>query len=407
MINCVASKLKNLFIHKRVPATVKHEVSKDHLSNLPEDPGIHLVVKACAKWLTYAQDNSSSFDGGVARHYSLIDGWGESYPETTGYIVPTMIQLSNELGDDVYLKRAQRMLDWLVSIQMPGGGFQGGTINAEPVVPVTFNTGQILLGLVSGFCTFGFERYAEAMHKAAVFLRDSLDPDGCWRKHSTPFAKPGEKTYETHVAWGLFEAERVSSGLGYAEAGIRQVDWALTKQYPNGWVEDCCLEDKSAPLTHTLGYFLRGVLEAYSYNQDEKFLNASKRTAEALIHVQREDGALPGRLRHDWSPAVKWTCITGNSQIAECWLKLYEWTGEKKYLRSAQKINSFVRRTVRVEGPEDILGGVKGSYPIDGEYGQFQYLNWAAKFTIDANIAEIKVNRGCLLSGGPYSLKLF
>ena len=36
------------------------------------------------------------------------------------------------------------MLDWLVSIQMPSGAFQGGTIGESPVVPVTFNTGQIL-----------------------------------------------------------------------------------------------------------------------------------------------------------------------------------------------------------------------------------------------------------------------
>jgi uncharacterized protein YyaL (SSP411 family) len=285
------------------------------------------------------------------------------------------------------------MLDWIISIQLPDGGFQGGNIASRPVVPVTFNTGQILIGLSYGVRTFDDQRYVQAMHKAAVFLRNSLDPDGCWRKHPTPFANAGEKAYETHVSWGLLEADRVAPGYGYSEAALKQVDWALTKQHANGWIEDCCLDDPHAPLTHTIGYFLRGVLEAYSYSQEERLLHASLKTAESLRQVQRSDGAIPGRLRQDWSSAVKWTCLTGNSQIAECWLLLYRWTGEKKYLIAAQRINSFVRRTIRVEGSGDTVGGVKGSFPIDGDYGQFQYLNWAAKFTIDANLAELKCNK--------------
>ena len=34
--------------------------------------------------LERAQDYSSSEDGGVARHYGLLNGWSASYPETTG-----------------------------------------------------------------------------------------------------------------------------------------------------------------------------------------------------------------------------------------------------------------------------------------------------------------------------------
>src|SRR3546814_13704746 len=89
------------------------------------------------------------------------------------------------------------------------------------------------------------------MQAAARFLRDSLDADGCWRRHPTPFAVAGEKAYETHVSWGLFEAERLAPGEGYGEAGLRQVDWALGSQRANGRVADCCLSDASRPLTHT------------------------------------------------------------------------------------------------------------------------------------------------------------
>ncbi len=389
MIRVVARKVGLWWTINKTPEAARFEVERDRSKGLYPDPGAKIAVEACGRWLCRAQDNSGSFDGGVARHYSLLDGWAASYPETTGYIVPTMIRLSREFDDPDYLRRAERMLDWLTDIQLPNGGFQGGTIDKGSKIPVTFNTGQILLGLAEGFRVFGHGRYEEAMHRAAEFLRDSQDRDGCWRSHPTPFAEAGEKAYETHVSRGLLEAERLASGFGYADAGLRQVEWALKKQRENGWVGDCCLDDPSAPLTHTLGYFLRGVVEAYRCSERESFLQAAKRTADALVKAQRNDGALPGKLRKDWSPAAKWSCLTGNSQISECLLLLYEITRDDGYLAASRKLNSFVRRTIRTGGEGDMAGGVKGSYPVDGEYGRFQYLNWAAKFTVDANLAEL------------------
>ncbi|MBK1668938.1 hypothetical protein CKO28_12945 [Rhodovibrio sodomensis] len=327
----------------------------------------------------------------MARHYSLIDGWSASYPETTGYIVPTLLAVSGRLGEPEHKERARRMLDWLVGIQLADGGFQGGRIDAQPVVSVTFNTGQILIGLAAGVQTFG-DVYADAMHAAASFLRDSQDCDGCWRSHPSPFAAPGDKAYETHAALGLFAAETAAPGYGYAEAGLREVDWALGRQRANGWITDCCLNDPERPLTHTLGYFLRGVIGAYDASGDRVYLEGARRTADALVAAQRTDGALAGRLTHDWHPAVEWVCLTGVAQVAECWLLLAERTRDNGYVAAAQAANRFVRRTVDLDGPDDRRGGVKGSFPVDGDYGPYEYLNWAAKFAIDANLAELRLS---------------
>jgi hypothetical protein len=283
------------------------------------------------------------------------------------------------------------MLNWLSAIQLEGGGIQGGKIDAAIKRPVTFNTGQVLLGFCAGVRAFG--HYRDNMHAAARFLRDSLDEDGCWRSHPTPYAAAGEKAYETHVSWGLFEAERLAPGEGYGEAGLRQVDWALGKQGENGWVADCCLNRPSEPLTHTLGYYLRGVVEAHRLSGEQRFLAAARRTADGLNGAQRADGALAGRLRADWTAVVPWACLTGISQIAESWFYLFEVTGDPRYLEAGRKANAFVRRTVRVDGAPDARGGVKGSFPVDGAYGSYEFLNWAAKFTIDANWAELTLMR--------------
>jgi len=352
-------------------------------------PGGQECIDAALAWLCAAQDNSASADGGVARDYSLIKGWATSYPETTGYIIPTFIELAKRSGKEELHQRARRMLDWCVAIQFPEGGFQGGKIDATPKVPVTFNTGQILLGLAAGAQQYGDPRYLEAMHKAAAWLRDDLDADGCWRKHPTPFAAPGEKAYETHVAWGLFEAERVAPGQGYGEAGLRQVDWALTKQTANGWFASNCLTNPKAPLTHTIGYVLRGVIEGFLLSLRPDLLAAAIKTADGLLPAVQADGRLPGRLDAAWQGAVNYVCLTGSVQIAHCLFLLYKETGKQHYFDAGQKLTAYVRRTVRLTGPDSQKGGIKGSFPLNGDYGQWEYLNWAAKFFIDANLLEM------------------
>ena len=230
------------------------------------------------------------------------------------------------------------------------------------------------------------------MLKAATWLRDSLDEDGCWRRHPTPFAAPGEKAYETHVSWGLYEAARIEAEQGFQEAADRNIYWALTKQTQNGWFQDCCLENPSAPLTHTLGYVLRGVLEAYEFSGNPDFLNAAKLTANGLLNAIDDRGYLPGRLKADWSPAVSWACLTGSVQIAYCWLRLFEITGDPAFLNSGKRANLYVRRTLLTEGGPDVVGGVRGSFPVDGDYGRFEFLNWAAKFLIDSSIKELQLD---------------
>ena len=353
----------------------------------PADPGAARIVDEGIAWLGRAQDHSATQDGGVARHYSLLDGWAASYPETTGYIVSTLISHGQQKGGGESISRARRMLDWLVSIQFPEGGFQGGMIGQTPRVPVTFNTGQILIGLCSGADLD--PRYRNAMQKAADWLAATQDEDGCWRKFSTPFARSGVKSYETHVSLGLFRAAALEPARFYAEAALKQIDWALTNQASNGWLANCCLTDPARPLTHTLGYALRGIVEAYLYSKDDRYLQAACRTADGLMGALRSDGKLPGRLDANWQPVVDWVCLTGASQIAESWLLLHQAAGRTDYRNAALLANAFVRRTVCVDGPAELRGAVKGSFPVDGLYGRWQYLNWACKFTIDANRAEL------------------
>lgn len=91
----------------------------------------------------------------------------------------------------------------------------------------------------------------------------------------------------------------------------------------------------------------------------------------------------------DWSAGANWACLTGTAQIACCWLLLSDITRQPRYASAAFKANEFLRRSVRIDGPPEMRGAVKGSLPVSGGYGRYQYLSWAGKFLADSLILEM------------------
>lgn len=384
--------LRSLRWHLGWPHAARSEYFRDMLGGLSDDPGVEKAIEAGLAWLKRAQDCSTSRDGGVARHFSLLTGWSTSYPETTGYIIPTFLEHAHRIGDDELRLRARRMLDWLVQIQLPEGAFQGSTIGSGPVVPTVFDTGQILIGLAAGVHNFG-NTYLPTLSRAADWLVKIQNAAGVWDAPNffVDVDENADRPYETHVAWGMLEAAKVTGNETYKLAAVRNIEWALQFQQPNGWFSSCCLDEPKKPVTHTLGYALRGVIEGYLHTNSQKFLDAAILTANALLTTISSEGRIPGRLKADWSPGSSWVCVTGSVQIAACWLLLYKATGDVRYRNAGFLTNEYVRRTLKIGGSADVVGGVKGSFPVAGGYLPFQFLNWACKFMIDSCALELEI----------------
>jgi len=204
---------------------------------------------------------------------------------------------------------------------------------------------------------------------------------------------PGAKTYDTHVAWGLFAAARLEPERSYAQAGIKNVRWAIGKQTTSGWFEDCSIKNPATPATHTLGYALRGLLEGNAFRSEDDILAAARLCGDGLLGQLSPDGFLPGRLDRNWHAAARWSCLTGTVQNATNWMLLWRFTREAVYLEAAFNANRYVRRTMLIDGDPDVVGAVKGSFPIDGAYDPWEYPNWAAKFALDSFMLEREIRK--------------
>jgi rhamnogalacturonyl hydrolase YesR len=355
-------------------------------------------VHAGARWLFRAQDAFNS--GGVSRSYSIAynryfkrQGWIACYPETTGYIIPTVFDYARAVGSEEAFERAVRMVDWECDVQMTSGAVQGGTVDDVPA-PAIFNTGQVIFGWVRAFKETRKEKYLAAAVKAAGYLLSQQDRDGAWRRNLSLHAMRGLETYtyNTRTAWALMDLFESENNESYRQAAIANVEFALRQQLPNGWFKNNCLFDASQPLLHTIAYCIRGILEVGSALGEQRYVNAARKAADALIATQGEDGGLMGRFDDDWRPTVNYSCLTGDAQIAVIWGRLHQITGDARYLDSMKKANEYLkRRQLWQPDKPELHGGICGSFPIYGRYGKYEILSWAVKFFIDSLLLEMSL----------------
>ena len=352
---------------------------------------IHLA--AAIDWICRAQDANG--DGGVAARYRFSHGWMASYPETTGYIIPTFFNYAVLMRDDKYRRRALHMADWLLSVQHHNGAFPGHDVSQKSE-PRVFNTGQALLGLVRAFRETGNEIYLQASIRAGDWLVAMQEANGAWNKFAY---YQRAHTYYTEVDWPLLELFAATQTLSYYEAAVKHLEWTLSYQQANGWIDKCGFRDDAAPFLHTIAYTMQGWLESGATLQPEEpakniYVQAALRAAEALLHRYEIRGFMAGQFDRAWKGTVAYSCLTGDAQTAINWLRLYELTRDARFLNGALKLNDYVKSTQDLKSNNPgIRGGIKGSQPIWGRYIFYSYPNWAAKFFIDALMLEDKLLR--------------
>lgn len=351
----------------------------------PKPSGVHL--QAAMQWLCRAQDAGD--DDGVARMYSLRDGWGASYPETTGYIIPTFLQYARFSGDGSYRERALKMADWEVQVQMPEGAVQGGTIAHEPS-PAIFNTGQVLFGWSAALNETGSVAYREALAAAVDYLVTMQDSDFLWRRNLSRFCGAPVDTYAYNVrsAWALLIASELLSDERARSAAEGNIQAVCQMALDNGWIRNNCLNKPEQPLLHTIAYTFQGLFEGGLLADNRAAIDIAVRGNERLRAAFENAGTLLGRYDASWRPTVKWRCLTGEAQTAIVWFRLAEWTGDKAWRNAALALTGELKRLQRLEGDPDTVGALKGAFPVYGEYGKYEYLNWATKFMADALMQE-------------------
>jgi hypothetical protein len=329
-------------------------------------------------WLCRSQDEVGS--GGIGD--LAFQGWTPGYPEVTGYIIPTLWDYAHELDREELARRAVRMADWELSIQLPSGGFES-LYAGEGRPPVVFNTGQVLRGLIRSHKETEEEKYLDAAVRAGDWIVANQEDDGSWTKANYLGMK---RTYDVFAAAALAQLSSTTSDQRYAAAAKANCEFALQNQQANGWFELCDNTPflNHAPSTHTLCYTVAGLMECGELLSECSFVDGATKAAESLRNAIEPSGRLRGRFDSQWEPFVSYVVVTGSAQLGVILMELHSREGDERYLKSALKLLDFLGYLHYLNAVgQNRTGALPGSYPIWGRYVPLKYPSWATKFFLD------------------------
>lgn len=262
-----------------------------------------------------------------------------SYPEVTGYLIPTLLDYSQK-------DLASRLAHWLVRTQRRDGSFP-----SPDGFPHVFDTGQALRGLLAAVDFVPEAR--QSGKRAARYLFDRMisdgaggfDVDSVWVRR---YHKSIPMSIHMYVLPVLRQAADIFQEPGYALAAANCVEYYV-KSGGSLQVDT---------LTHFLAYELEALIDIGRDREAMPIL-------QGLRRLQHDDGSIRGL------GGVTWVCAPGMAQLACCWYKVGDRDPADKALRW-------------LEEQQMPSGGFRGSYGENASYFPNVEIPWAAKFYLDA-----------------------
>lgn len=355
-------------------------------------------LRQCMQWLSHARKMND--DGGVPLQFDLMrQKWDISFPETTGYIIPTFLAYAKAGGGSDFVQAAKQMGEWEIAIQAVNGGA------GEPIGwynrPRVFNTGMVLLGWIALFRATNDDRYLNAAHDAAHFLMRYLDEDGAWRQYTF---RNAPRAYKARVVWALLELYALTRYKPYRNASRHALNWILRQAHSNGWFENNSMtRDNGRVWTHPIGYTLGSLHEIYRLGlvgQQQQILKTLVAAADSITRVymgQMESRnalryrGLPGWFDSRWRSSAPWSCVTGNIQLEFFLRRLACQVDKPDYLSVADALMAETKALHLVDGisDENLRGGLLGSDPVGGGYHRYSIPNWGVKFFADSLLQRV------------------
>ena len=323
------------------------------------------TYKRCRNWI----EKNSVPNKGIRPQYELSDKFNDiAYPEVTGYFIPTLI-------DWGFRDKALAWSEWLLSIQHEDGSWYDYT----DCDPYTFDTGQILKGLISVYKINPSDKLKTAILKGADYILSMQEDNGNLTTASKRYWYDGITTELIHLYClkPLIEISELFGNDKYKKCAESALKYYVSE-----------FRDKLVDF-HTLSHF-------YAYMTEALIDLGEKETAQEAMDnvakIQKKNGFIPAYKN------VGWTCSTGLFQFAICWYKLGDKIRADKtfdYACSLQTQN----------------GGWLGSYGKNASYIPRAEISWATKYFLDALKLKITTHFSnttdtkMLNFGGTYALE--
>ncbi len=364
---------KNL-INEKIVITVAPDKAESIVRQL-EDNGIYnyvlyeeIATQIIKKKILSRPDYISIYKKAVGwiKKYSLEGegiicntGLPKSYPEVTGYYIPTLLKWG-------YRELACSYAKWLCSVQKEDGSWY----DAENKAPYIFDSAQILKGLlairsimpqVDKNIQAGCEWIFEQMREDGRLITPVTDAWGTDRDTC-------DEIIHIYCISPLIEAAKVFGKPEYREKALKV--WEYYKQNYYEKIMNFSL------LSHFYAYLMEALLDIGETDM-------AKEAMSRMEKYQKPSGAVPAYHNCDW------ICSTGLFQLSLVWFRLGDIDRGRRAFEYACKL-------------QNETGGWFGSYQSEenpkesNTYIPSSEISWAVKYFLDAlyykNLAEFEAS---------------
>lgn len=339
-------------------------------------------LAAATEWLLSAQ--ATAGHGGYARAYHLVLGWRPACAETTGAIVPSLLETYRMLGDQRLYRSAAAALRWLKDIQRDDGSFAA----PDGRRPGVSATGQVLAGFNHVQRHFPHFLVEDAQRRAAAWLASVQADDGGFERHGHG-GRP--RSGDVRAGAALIDAGQQLDEPRFVAAGLRNLRWTLARQADNGFFRHAARDD-GAPFLHTLMQVLAGLLDVWALTGEQAALDGARRFADGLLARSRDDGVPFGRYDEQYRPRGEERCLPGLAQWSAVCQRLATLGLDAAYARQARASLDYLKTHQYLSHHPHLHGGLPGSDPVHGRYLRLAIPNWGVRAFIDALLAQIRRN---------------
>ena len=335
------------------------------------------AIHNSVKWLdrSQARTNSSGFSHS---YHILLKKWYPAYPETSGYIIDTLVRLS-ELN---YEGRAHAQhfiepnLHWLCGIQSNDGSYYSGT--KKSLGPSSFNTAQIILGLQHYNKFESTKDHDGVLQRAINWTLGTINRQGVWEKYN--YVKGWYPLYYLKALAAIFQCE---DKLDINQRAKCYTSYELyKKRFLSGdVVSESSFYPTQACTLHSLMYSIEGLLECALRVGDNSVVKPIIAFLECIIE-NFENGFPAGRYISKSKGLFQYINTSGNFQLSLCLLKTSELGLRQDFKKIAIELFNKTQLLQLKEG-ENTKGSFYASYPKYGGYFPFRCLNWINKYYLD------------------------
>ncbi len=302
-----------------------------------------------------------------------LTGWHLGYPETTGYIIETLLDYQTVFPDLPLEDIAHQCGEWLLSQQLGQGAFPALLANNQ--TPSFFNSGMITFGLLRLEQKSFDPKRQDALEQLANWVTNRYK-DHDWT--TVP-------TYYFRAIWAyLLLAEHLQS-QPLLQCCHQAIDIFTQKVTPQHAFRSWGFEGSDRAFTHTIAYTLRGCFEVGLLTQRGDLINKAANGFTSIMKTIHPEKGLAGSYDVSWQGDYSYRCSTGHAQLSVLGSRLFTHTRDDQMNNQAVwLLHSIWDDQITHALDKNLSGALPGSVPIWGPYMRLKYPNWAAKFFLDA-----------------------